>query len=256
MLFHETIFGPIHSRRLGSSLGINLLPTNGKICSFDCIYCECGFNSDNTQLCRLPTPEEVHELLEQKLQALQDASEHIDVLTFAGNGEPSLHPNFKQIIEDTIGLRNRYYPKAKVSVLSNATCIQQESVYQALQLVDNNILKLDSAVEDTVALINQPNDRFFSIEKTIQSLASFNGHVIIQTLFFSGHYNGHFIDNTSRSEVDAWLKALHVIRPKQVMIYSLDRATPAQNLIKASPETLTLIAEKVKALGIETLLTL
>ena len=254
MLFNETIFGPIHSRRLGASLGVNLLPVNAKICSFDCIYCECGFNFTH-EGAHIPTRSEVATLLEEKLKDLLAKGEPLDVITFAGNGEPTLHRDFNAIIDDTIRLRDCYFPKAKVSVLSNATRIHKPKVREALLKVDNNILKLDSAISATAKLINQPNNPTFSIDETIAQLESFNGKLIIQTLFFTGDYNGQHIDNTSEPEIIAWLEALKRIHPQQVMIYSLDRATPAQNLQKADSETLSTIAKRVEALGIETQVT-
>lgn len=254
MLFNETIFGPIHSRRLGASLGVNLLPVNAKICSFDCIYCECGFNFTHGEA-RIPTRIEVAQLLEEKLKTLVANGEPLDVITFAGNGEPTLHRDFNTIIDDTIRLRNQYFPNAKVTVLSNATRIHKPKVHEALLMVDNNILKLDSAIQTTAQLINQPNTPTFSIEETICQLEKFNGRVIIQTLFFSGDYNEHHIDNTTEAEIVAWLSALNRIRPQQVMIYSLDRATPAKNLKKADAETLSTIARRVEALGIATQVT-
>ena len=254
MLFNETIFGPIHSRRLGASLGVNLLPVNAKICSFDCIYCECGFNFTH-EGAHIPTRSEVALLLEEKLKSLLEKGDPLDVITFAGNGEPTLHRDFNAIIDDTILLRDTYFPAAKVSVLSNATRIHKPKVREALLKVDNNILKLDSAIAATAKLINQPNNPTFSIDETIAQLEAFNGKLIIQTLFFTGDYKGQHIDNTTEIEVAAWLEALKRIRPQQVMIYSLDRATPAQNLQKADSETLSAIAKRVEALGIETQVT-
>lgn len=254
MLFNETVFGPIHSRRLGASLGINLLPVNAKICSFDCVYCECGFNFTQ-EGARIPSRNEVAELLELRLKTLLEKGDPLDVITFAGNGEPTLHQDFSAIIDDTIRLRNDYFPNAKVSVLSNSTRIHKPEVFDALLKVDNNILKLDSAISATAKLINQPNTPNFSIDDTISQLQKFKGQLIIQTLFFSGDYNGQHIDNTTETELVAWLEALKRIRPQYVMIYSLDRATPAKNLIKADAETLSTISKRVEALGIETQVT-
>ncbi len=253
MLFESTIFGPIKSRRLGNSLGVNLLPPQAKICSFDCIYCECGYNFTNKDS-HMPTAKEVAQALEQKLCELKSNDEHLDVITFAGNGEPTLHPEFEQVIDDTLRLRDDYFPEAKVSVLSNATLIMKPTVFAALNRIDNNILKLDSAVEETVKLINQPTGHY-SVEETIEQLSRFNGNVIIQTLFFSGTFNGVPFDNSSDKELQAWLEALKRIKPKQVMLYSLDRETPAKGLIKATPDILRKIALQVQALGFDTLVT-
>src|SRR3712207_3914520 len=160
IIFPSPVFGPVHSRRLGTSLGINLLPEDGKVCSFDCIYCECGWNAEHRPHRPLPTREEVREALEAKLKEMQTDGTAPDVLTFAGNGEPKLHPHFPEIIEDTIALRNRYFPEAKVSVLSNATFIDRPAVFEALNKVDNNILKLDTVDEEYIRLLDVPNGKY------------------------------------------------------------------------------------------------
>ncbi|MGN0187525.1 MAG: radical SAM protein [Paludibacteraceae bacterium] len=254
MLFPEPVFGPIHSRRLGTSLGINLLPANAKVCSFECIYCECGFATTHGEA-RIPERQEIATKLEAKLRDLTEKKLPLDVITFAGNGEPTLHPYFADIINDTITLRNHYFPDAKVTVLSNATRAYKTDVRAALLKIDNNVLKLDSAIQATAELINQPNSPDFDIEKIIDEIAFFD-NAIVQTLFFSGDYNGHHIDNTTDVEITAWLAALRRINPREVMVYSLDRATPAHDLHKASPDTLTRIAERAKKAGFNVQLTL
>lgn len=254
MLFPEPVFGPIHSRRLGASLGINLLPANAKVCSFECVYCECGFATSHGEA-RIPAREEIARKLESKLRDLIDKKAPLDVITFAGNGEPTLHPHFAEIIDDTLALRDRYFPDAKVTVLSNATRAHKPDVRAALLKIDNNVLKLDSAVQTTAEWINQPNSPDFDIAKIIDEIALFD-NAIVQTLFFSGNYNGHCIDNTTEAEITAWIEALKTIRPREVMVYSLDRATPAHNLQKASPETLTHIAERARKAGFTVQLTL
>lgn len=250
MLFENIIFGPIKSRRLGISLGVNLLPTRGKLCNFDCVYCECGFNADNRASQTLPTFAEISRALEDKLLKMSNLQEKLDVITFAGNGEPTLHPEFEKIVAETIRLRNKFFPNAKISVLSNATNLSSESVFRALNSVDNNILKLDSAVEKTLFAINQPTNKNFSVADLIAFLACFNGNLIIQTLLFNGEFNGKKIDNTAADEISAWLAALAEIRPQKVMIYTLDRATPAKNLQRPSLEKMHEIAQKVRDLGI------
>ncbi len=248
-LFNDIIFGPIKSRRLGISLGVNLLPADGKLCSFDCIYCECGYNSVGKGS-GIPSKEVVVAALTDHLQAMAAAGDALDVITFAGNGEPTLHPHFEEIIDHTLRLRDNYYPAAKVSVLSNATCIGNASVFAALNKVDNNILKLDSVCPDTVALLNAPNSPSFSIESTIEALKKFEGNLIIQTLFVRGEHNNEVVDNTTDAEISAWLDHLQAIAPKQVMIYSLDRATPEKKLQRISHEELQAIAARVEQLGI------
>ncbi|MEA4975125.1 MAG: radical SAM protein [Paludibacter sp.] len=249
-LFNNIIFGPVKSRRLGVSLGVNLLPVDAKICSFDCIYCECGFNT-TMQESPLPTREQVSVTLEAKLQEMVAANELPDVITFAGNGEPTLHAQFEGIIDDTIALRDRYCPEAKVSVLSNSTRMHKPAIFRALQRVDNNILKFDSAIDKTVQRLDRPSGKQFSVEWQLEQFKKFNGNLIIQTLFLRGRLADGIIDNTTEEEVSAWLEALQIIRPKQVMIYSIDRETPTKGLEKISLETLNLIAARVRKVGIE-----
>ncbi len=250
ILFDQIIFGPVKSRRLGISLGINLLPIDAKICSFDCIYCECGFNTTMKEH-PLPHRREVQKALEAKLKEMSEEGEIPDVITFAGNGEPTLHPQFEPIIADTIALRNRYCPTAKVSVLSNATRIHKPHIIRALRRVDNNILKLDTAIEETMRRLNRPSGRLFSVSWLINQLKKFNGELIIQTMFLRGQHNGQPIDNTTDEEVNAWLEVLKEVEPRQVMIYTIDRETPVKELEKISIDELNLIAEKVQELGLE-----
>ncbi|GHT31517.1 radical SAM protein [Bacteroidia bacterium] len=250
MLFPSTVFGPVKSRRLGVSLGINLLPNDAKICSFNCIYCECGYNTV-AKNAHIPSREEVRTTLEKKLIEMKTAGEKPDVLTFAGNGEPTLHPDFEGVIDDTISLRNQYFPNAKVSVLSNSSEISKESVFRALLKVDNNILKLDSAIENTIKILDRPNAPHFSVEKIIENLCRFKGKLIVQTMFVRGTHDGNLIDNTTETELSAWLSALQKIKPAQVMIYTIDRATPEKNLQKVSVAELKAIAERVKKIGID-----
>ena len=249
-LFSEVIFGPVRSRRLGLSLGVNLLPTTSKLCSFDCIYCECGWNAEHQGLRRFNSRDDVRELLGKTLQDMVSAGTPPDVITFAGNGEPTMHPEFEQIIDDTISLRDKLCPTAKVSVLSNATQIGKESVRRALLRVDNNILKLDSAFDATVRLMNNPCGNY-SVDSTVEQMRLFNGKMTLQTMFLRGEYNGQRVDNTTPAEVDAWLELVKIIAPRNVMVYSIDRDTPCQTLEKVSKEELTAIAERVRQLGIE-----
>ena len=249
VLFHEIIFGPIRSRRLGVSLGVNLLPLNGKWCSYDCIYCECGYNADNRDDRKIHTRDEVRTALRNKLTQMRSEDSPLDVITFAGNGEPTMHPDFEGVIDDTIALRDELCPAARVSVLSNATQIHREDVRRALQRVDNNILKLDSAFDSTVQLVNKPQGAY-TVERTVELLKLFEGRLILQTMFLRGEYEGQRIDNTREEEVAAWLRLVEEIAPRQVMVYSLDRDTPCKTLEKVSREDLLAIAARVEALGI------
>lgn len=250
ILFDQIIFGPIHSRRLGLSLGVNLLPIDAKICSFDCIYCECGFNT-TMQDASIPTRAQVKESLETKLKEMLFEGQIPDVITFAGNGEPTLHADFEGIIDDTIILRDKYCHTAKVSVLSNSTRIHKSNVFNALNKVDNNILKFDTAIDRTLQLIDRPTGKQINVAWFIEHLKKFEGHLIIQTMFLRGEFNDEKFDNTTEIEVEAWIKALEEIRPKQVMIYSIDRETPAQQLEKITPEQLNTIANKARGRGFD-----
>lgn len=248
-LYDNIIFGPIRSRRLGLSLGVNLLPVDSKLCSFDCIYCECGWNDEHPGKRRFNAREDVARLLDETLARMVSEGTPPDVITFAGNGEPTLHPDFEGVIDDTIALRDKHCPSAKVSVLSNATQIHREDVCRALLRVDNNILKLDSAFDATVQLINKPQGGY-TVARTVELLKTFNGELIVQTMFLRGEYLGKRVDNTTEEEVSAWLELVKEIAPKQVMVYSLDRDTPCQTLEKVEKDELREIAARVEALGI------
>lgn len=249
VIFPSPIFGPIHSRRLGVSLGINLMPGDGKICTFDCIYCECGFNADHRVKTPRPTREEVAQALENKLKEMQANGPKPDVLTFAGNGEPTAHPHFPEIIEDTLMLRDKYFPQAKVSVLSNSTFIARPAVFNALLKVDNNILKLDTVSDKYIRMVNRPTGKY-DLQSIIEHLKAFEGHCIIQTMFMKGSIDGIDVDNTSDEYVLPWLRTVKEIAPSMVMIYTIDRETPDQDLRKATPEELDHIVALIEKEGI------
>ena len=252
ILFHEIVYGPVHSRRLGTSLGVNLLPYDGKLCSFDCIYCECGFNKDFRTKTRLPSRENIYAALEDKLQSLQKEGIKPDVITFAGNGEPTMHPEFKGIIDDTVSLRDNYYPEAKISVLSNGMNVGKPSVFETLRKVDNPILKLDSAFDETVKLIDRPNSPDYSVARQVELYKKFNGNFILQTMFLKGRFEGQEVNNTTEKEISAWLELVRALNPREVMIYTVDRETPAKELKKAPVADLQKIAARVRELGIQT----
>ena len=249
VIYPSPIFGPVHSRRLGVSLGINLLPGDGKRCTFDCIYCECGFNKDFRPHLPLPIREEVRTALEARLKDMQANGPAPDVLTFAGNGEPTLHPHFPEIIEDTRALRDRYFPEAKISVLSNSTQVFRPEVFEALKKVDNNILKLDTVDGEYIRLVDRPSGHY-EVDRLVERLKAFEGKVIIQTMFMKGSFEGKDVDNTSDRFVEPWLKAVKEIGPSQVMIYTIDRETPDHDLRKATHEELDHIAARVRQEGL------
>ncbi len=242
ILFNHIIFGPIKSRRLGNSLGINLLPKFGKWCSFDCIYCECGWNKDGKEDKKLPTYQEVETALETRLNEFKQEGTPIDTITFSGNGEPTLHPDFPKIIDTTLRLRDKYFPQAKVSVLSNATQIANKEIREALMKVDNPILKIDSPIEEFAHIIDRPNEKY-SLKETIENLKLFNGNFILQTMFLKGEVDGKVIDSTNPANVEEWRKMVELLKPKEIMIYTIDRETPAKHLEKVSVKEMEDIAE-------------
>lgn len=252
VLFHSTVFGPIHSRRLGISLGINLLPDDGKVCTFDCLYCEAGYNAQGTGVTGLPPRDSVRRDLRKKLEEMKAAGEKPDVITFSGNGEPTVHPDFPGVMDDVIALRDELCPEAKISVLSNSTRIFIPAVAEALRKADNNILKLDSAIEETMRLIDRPVEKSFTVDKVIEGLRQFEGQAIIQTMILRGEHGGVRVDNTTPQEVAALIEAYKKIRPREVMIYSLDRSTPEEKLVKVEKPELEEIARCVEAAGIKT----
>ena len=249
-LFPSPIFGPIKSRRLGISLGINLLPSDGKVCTFDCLYCECGFNATHRTKEKLPTRIEVASALETKLQSMAANKEFPDVLTFAGNGEPTIHPCFADIIDDTIALRDKYCPNAKISVLTNATQITKESVFEALKKIDNNILKLDTVNNDYISFLDRPTGTY-NLNEIIGRMKAFNGKAIIQTMFLKGDVDGVDINNTGNNFVLPWIEVVKEIAPREVMIYTIDRETPQQGLLKATHEELDRIVALLEKEGIK-----
>ena len=249
-LFPDIIFGPVRSRRLGLSLGVNLLPTRSKLCSFDCIYCECGWNAEHTGARRFNDRDDVRTQLEATLRRMVADGTPPDVITFAGNGEPTIHPDFETVIGDTLALRDALCPGAKVSVLSNATQLHRDDVRRALLRVDNNILKLDSAFDATVRRMNNPQNAAYTVRETVEQMKWFEGRMILQTMFLRGTCGGAPIDNTTEEEVAAWLRLVGEIRPRQVMVYSHDRDTTCPTLEKVPREELQTIAARVEALGI------
>ena len=230
MMREELVFGPIHSRRLGSSLGINLLPRNGKICNFDCIYCECGWNKDGHDDHVLPTASELERDLEAKLISCREAGTPIDSITFSGDGEPTLNPDFARIIDITLALRDRYYPQAKVSVLSNATRIGREEVFQALRKVDNPILKLDAPTAELAAKINQPQGDY-DVDQVVADLKRFEGDFVLQTMFLKSPD----FDSAAPEVLQGWMRIVRELRPREIMVYTIDRETPMKGLQKYTP---------------------
>lgn len=248
-LFDKIIFGPVKSRRLGISLGINLLPTDSKLCNFNCIYCECGWTPGKKELKSDWHPRKiVKQKLDEVLSEMKTENKALDVITYAGNGEPTMHPEFAEIIEDTIDLRDEYFPNARIAVLSNATQIHKPKIVDALKKVEDNILKLDSAFPETVKLLNNPQG-YYRIENVVENMKSFEGKFIMQTMFVKGEYEGKTVNNTTDEEFNAWLKLVKETNPQMIMIYTIARDTPSPDLVKVSYEELEQIGNKLENEG-------
>ena len=245
MIREETVFGPIFSRRLGSSLGINLLPVNGKICTFDCIYCECGWNKDGRDDTRLPKAAEVREVLEAKLKQLVADSIPVDSITFSGDGESTINPDFPQIIDDTLALRDQYYPSAKVSVLSNATQVHRPEIFNALRTVDNPIMKIDAPTNELVEKINHPAPGY-DVNRVVEALKKFNGDFILQTMFLKSKD----FDSSSPEVLNGWMDIVRLLKPREVMAYTIDRPTPEEGLQKFTVEEMRAFLEPLIKEGV------
>ncbi|GHT73625.1 radical SAM protein [Bacteroidia bacterium] len=249
-LFQDVVFGPIHSRRLGASLGVNLLPNNSKWCNYNCIYCECGWNTPAPQPHTIPDLPTISAALEQRLRTLREEHKLPDAITFSGNGEPTLHAQFADIIAATIALRNQYAPQTKICVLTNATNIGKKNIGDALRKVDVTMLKLDAGNDEMLQTINQPQIKI-SVQELVKNMQDFGERLTIQTMFLQGKINGKIIDNSQENEVYNWLQHIKILRPHQVVLYSLDRATPADHLQKIPTQRLLEIAQQVQQLGIK-----
>lgn len=242
MIREETVFGPIQSRRFGNSLGINLLPENGKICNFDCIYCECGWNKDGLDDTKLPTALDVRTALDTMLQRCQQQATIIDAITFSGDGEPTINPEFPQIIDDTLKLRDKYYPQSKVVVLSNATLVHRKEIFEALTRVDEPTMKIDAPTNELVKKINNPYHGY-DVNKVIESLKQFNGNFVLQTMFLRSKKLG--FDSSSPEVLNGWFDIVHELRPRKIMVYTIDRPTPDEGL---EPFTVTEMTTLVQPL--------
>ena len=231
MMRETTVFGPIHSRRLGRSLGINLLPEKGKICNFDCIYCECGWNKDGRDDTKLPTAAVVRNALETKLKQCKADQVPIDSITFSGDGEPTINPDFPQIIDDTLRLRDQYYPASKVTVLSNSTRVHLPEVFNALRKVDNPTMKIDAPTNEMVGRINRSASDY-DIHRVVEALKQFNGNFILQTMFLKSKD----FDSSSPEVLNGWMDIVRTLRPREIMVYTIDRPTPEVGLQKFTVE--------------------
>lgn len=236
MVREETVFGPIKSRRLGNSLGINLLPVNGKICTFDCVYCECGWNRDGRDDTRLPEAREVHQALEERLIRMREENTSVDSFTFSGDGESTIHPDFPLIVDDTLSLRDQYFPQAKVSVLSNASQVHRQEIFAALRKVDNPIMKIDAPTNELIRKINLPAPGY-DIARVIEALKGFNGDFILQTMFL----RSRDFDSSWPEVLEGWMDIVRLLKPREIMAYTIARPTPATGLSKFSEDEMRVL---------------
>jgi wyosine [tRNA(Phe)-imidazoG37] synthetase (radical SAM superfamily) len=251
ILFDEIVFGPVKSRRFGVSLGINLMPLEGKLCSFNCVYCECGLTDERKKdKLKLFSASEINASLQSRFEALKEGGLDPDNITFAGNGEPTLHPEFEILIANTIRLRDRFFPKAMITVLSNATRLDRASVKRALLRIDNNVLKLDAGTNATFQAINRPT-QLITLEKVVQELKNFEGNLTVQTMLIRGDVDGKQVDNTTKEELTLWLNYIREINPKLVMLYPIDRQTPYRTLEKVPEAEFQALAASIEELGIK-----
>ncbi len=232
--FDDIVFGPIFSRRLGSSLGVNILPSKGKLCNFDCVYCECGWNADGVSDKKYPSLSDVASALEVKLAELSKAGAAVDSITFSGNGEPTMNPDFAAIVDVTLQLRDRFYPAAKVSVLSNATLAWRDDIFSALARIDNPIMKIDAGTDVLVTAVNKPVGKY-SVDKVVESLRRFDGNFVLQTMFVRSKE----FDTTALEALSRWMDIVRELSPREIMIYTIDRETPDKTLQKYSVEEMT-----------------
>ena len=252
MLFENTIIGPIHSRRLGNSLGINLLPLKRKFCTYDCIYCECGWNEETIEnKIELPSYEDVRNQLKKRIDKLKAEGTVVDSFTFAGNGEPTLHPDFPKVVDLVVEIRNKYYPNAVITLLTNATQLSRPEIYNALLKLDNPVLKLDAGMAAMRNSINKPTAEKYSFDELVNNLILFGNRGIIQTLLLRGSNDGKIISNVSDEDFGEYIELLKKIRPKYVMLYAIDRATPEKDLEKLSVDELEIYAQKIRNEGID-----
>ena len=244
--FDDIVFGPIFSRRLGTSLGLNILPPQGKLCNFDCVYCECGWNKDGKSAGEFPRLAQVAEALEKRLKELAEEGVSVDSITFSGNGEPTMNPDFAPIVDAVLELRGKYCPNAKVSVLSNATLAWRDDVYQALAKVDNPILKLDAGTTDAALAVNKPVGAY-SVERVVESLRRFKGNFVLQTMFVRSEE----FDTTAHDVLGRWVEIVRELAPREIMIYTIDRETPDKTLQKYTVEEMASFVQPLREEGFE-----
>ncbi len=238
------IYGPVRSRRLGLSLGINLLPTDYKVCSYNCLYCQYGWTPRRSlnpahALKDLPQPAEVRVALEKALRSVVRKRAKLDAVTFSGNGESTLHPEFPEIVDLAAALRDRYLPQLKLAILSNSSTVPREEIRAALNRLDARMMKLDAGSEEIVHQLNGPAPPFY-LKEIVDGLKQLKD-VILQSLFVQGR-----ICNADPDAIAQWIERVREIRPALVQIYSLDRVPADARIWKINLPTLEWIANQVR----------
>ncbi len=248
-LFEEAVFGPIKSRRLGNSIGINLLSTTEKICNYDCIYCECGWTNKTHRKEKFVQTDVLFQELEGRLRELKQNKKEVNYITYAGNGEPTLHPNFLLITKIIFALRNQYFPNSKIALLSNGSTLNKKDTLTSFEFIDDCILKIDAGSQELYQLINCANVNL-QLDDLCTKMETINEKIIVQTMFLKGSHNQVDFDNTIEPEIGKWMSRIAKIKPRYVQLYSIARDTPAKNLKAISKDKLKNIAISLAEIGI------
>ena len=248
-LFDKHVFGPVKSRRLGNSLGINLLSTHYKVCDFDCIYCECGWTHHKPDSKKFIEKQKFIQLLETKLSQLERDKIPVDYITYAGNGEPTLHPYFLEIAKKVSELRDQYFPKCSIALLSNGSTLSKEKIKASFAYIEDVILKIDAGHQQLFQLINRPNEHL-QLDDICNNMVNLQGNFIAQSMFLKGNADGVEFDNSDQKVVAKWKEKIQMLRPKYVQIYSISRDTPLESIQPISKERLQNIAEQLENMGI------
>ena len=237
------LYGPIRSKRLGCSLGLNLFPSDRKVCSFDCVYCHFGGTTDHVRQSErlgIPSVTEVLAAVEEFLKSDND----FDYITFSGNGEPTMYPDFAELVPKLHELIRRRRPSVRLALLSNSSCVGEESLYPALKLIDLPIFKLDAGNQTTFEILNRPCPGV-TISAIIDGLTRLSARqeIIIQTVMVDGP-----VPNHDGQAFDDWIVAIRRIRPGAIQLYTTDRPVADTRVRKVSDRQLETIAARIREL--------
>lgn len=236
-------YGPIDSRRFGKVIGINILGTENKVCSFDCGYCDLG--STQMRLNRLkrdvkfPTPEEVTEALNSTFRDIHENGPAINAISIAGNGEPTLHPDFPEVIDAILAARDRWLPGKPVQILTNGANLDTRKISEALNKLDERIVKIDAGNEKTFKAVNAPLSRT-TLARVLAGLRNLKD-VVVQSLFIQG-----IVDNTKPSDIDDWIEVIAIVKPKMVHIHGMSRQPAIPGFLRCDEDTLYTIASRLE----------